>query len=185
MLPDEEKTLEIARRTRKNLDFIYAQKAAGSDVEEFTHLLNSMLGMVICLREEYFKGTSVTWEDVQVAGLSPVEIISSPPTDASPSLKQHQSFNQLISCIRHAFAHNNFELLGDSENRITGIKVWNIGYRKENEPENREWEAIITEQQLKDLAYLFINYVENQFGRPSAALPRSHRTAQSPAPRRS
>ena len=53
--PKQDKTLEIAQRTRKNLEFIYAAKEQGKDVEEFTQLLNSMLGMVISLREDYFK----------------------------------------------------------------------------------------------------------------------------------
>lgn len=45
--PKKEKTLEIAQRTRKNLEFIYNAKRQGKDVEEFTQLLNSMLGMLI------------------------------------------------------------------------------------------------------------------------------------------
>ena len=47
MNPEDEKTLTIARRTRKNLEYIYNAKARKEDVEEFTQLLNSMLGMVI------------------------------------------------------------------------------------------------------------------------------------------
>lgn len=164
MLPDDEKTLSIARRTRKNLDFMYASKAKGNDVEEFTHLLNSMLGMLICLREEYFRGKCVTWEDVKGRGLTPVDIASFSPTSESPHLKQHKNFSQLISRTRHAFSHNNFSLQGDSERRITGVSVWNITVGKENKTENRTWEATISEQQLKDLAYLFIDYVEHEFG---------------------
>lgn len=164
MLPEDEKALTIARRTRKNLDFMYASKAKGDDVEEFTHLLNSMLGMLICLREEYFKERCVTWKDVEQRGLKSVYITSSPPTQESPNLKQHKNFSQLITKARHAFSHNNFDLQGDDQRRITGVLVWNIEVGKENKAENRTWEASISEQQLRNLAYLFIDYVEHNVG---------------------
>jgi hypothetical protein len=35
MMPDDEKALTIARRTRKNLDFIYTAKAQGEDVKVY------------------------------------------------------------------------------------------------------------------------------------------------------
>ncbi len=167
MLPEEEnnkRTLTIARRTRKNLDFMYAHKAQGADVEEFTHLLNSMFGMVICLREEYFKGKEVTWQDVQNQNLQPSSIRSKNPSKASPELKPHNNFSQLIANVRHAFAHNCFDLQSDKTKRITGIVVWNIPPRQSNKHVNRTWEAEISEQQLRELAYLFISYVENVFG---------------------
>jgi len=75
MNPGDKKALVIARRSRKNLDFIYAHKKQGANVEEFTQLLNSMLGMLICLREEYFKGREVTWDKVQEYDLQPIPIV--------------------------------------------------------------------------------------------------------------
>jgi hypothetical protein len=83
--PGDKKALEIARRSRKNLNFIYAQKRAGADVEEFTQLLNSMLGMLICLREEYFKGRVVAWDVVRQYGLEPIHVRDDLSTPISPS----------------------------------------------------------------------------------------------------
>ena len=75
MNPGHMKALIIAQRSRTNLDFIYEQKQKGEKVEEFTQLLNSMLGMLICLREEYFKGQDeVTWDAVRKQGLEPIFI---------------------------------------------------------------------------------------------------------------
>ena len=113
MLPEDEKTLTIARRTKKNLDYIYKKNAEGEDVEEFTQLLNSMLGMVICLREEYFKDRNILWQDVANLGLPIINITDKAPTNKSPNLKQTNSFNQLITKMRHAFAHNCFTLKND------------------------------------------------------------------------
>ncbi|MCE7983812.1 MAG: hypothetical protein DYG89_21770 [Caldilinea sp. CFX5] len=164
MFPEDVQTLTIARRTRKNLDYLYSQKAQGADVEEFTHLLNSMLGMIICLREEYLKEKTVTWEDLKRKNLKIVDLMCYSANPRSPQLKSHNSFSQLIRNMRHAFAHNCFTLLkNEKTNQIMGIRVWNIPPRKENKPENRIWETVISEQQLRDLAYLFINYIENEF----------------------
>ncbi len=90
--PKDEKTLEIARRTRKNLEFIYSANQQGKDVEEFTQLLNSMLGMLISLREDYFRGSDIGWQRVQDLGLKnykkDMEIKGKTPTSESPNLNR-------------------------------------------------------------------------------------------------
>lgn len=163
MLPDEEKTLSIAKRTLKNLNFIYEAKNKGSDVEEFTHLLNSMLCMVICLREEYFLCKNVSWDEITRKNLTPVVIDSAPPNDVSPKLSPHKNFSQLISKVRHGLSHNCFSLCGDINKKITGIIIWNIPSGKTNVHKNRTWQASMSEQQLKDLSYLFINFIQKEF----------------------
>ncbi|MBV6436815.1 MAG: hypothetical protein AELANPGJ_02087 [Anaerolineae bacterium] len=96
MMPDDEKAITIARRTRKNLDFIYSAKAQGADVEEVTQLLNSMLGMLICLREEYFHGRTVTWDDVRHHNLHPVSVSAQKRNDDADIWNAYQpSFSQL------------------------------------------------------------------------------------------
>lgn len=163
MNPGDKKALVIARRSRKNLDFIHAQKERGADVEEFTQLLNSMLGMLICLREEYFKGDEVTWADVRQYGLQPIHIEGDAPTTAYPELQHSKTFSKLISKLRHAFAHNCFELVG---NPITAVKVWNMPPNdKSNKPSNRIWQAKLSEQQLRQIADLFIDFLEKKHGR--------------------
>ena len=161
MNPGDKKALIIARRSRKNLDFIYAQKEKGADVEEFTQLLNSMLGMLICLREEYFKGSEVTWDKVKAYGLIPIQIEGDASTQTSPNLKHSETFGELISNLRHAFAHNCFELVGDP---ITGVRVWKIPNRTPNSPKNRTWQAELSEQQLQQVANLFIDFLEKRHG---------------------
>jgi hypothetical protein len=163
MNPGDKKALVIARRSRKNLDFIYAQKRQGADVEEFTQLLNSMLGMLISLREEYFTESEpkVTWDEVEKYGLQPIRIEGDAPTQTSPNLKHTETFSELISNLRHAFAHNCFELVGDP---ITGVRVWKIPNRTPNSPKNRTWQAELSEQQLQQVAILFIDFLEKRHG---------------------
>src|SRR5438552_10338131 len=105
MEPEDEDTLELAHRSRKNLDYLYKKKAAGEDVEEFTQLLNSMLGIVISLREEYFKGSAISWKDVEQHGLlnerqNLKSNSGNKPTPESPDLQEVDSFSQLITRLR-------------------------------------------------------------------------------------
>lgn len=159
MMPDEEKTLAIAKRTKKNLDFVYESKIKGADVDEFTHLLNSMLCMVVCLREEYFKERCVTWDDLIAKGLSTIDIVAVNANADSPKLKLHNNFSQLITHVRNGFSHNCFSLNGDTDGNIVGVTIWNIPPNKTNTCENRSWQATISEEQLKELAHLFISYI--------------------------
>ena len=172
MNPEDEKTLTIARRTRKNLEYIYKRKSEKEDVEEFTQLLNSMLGMVIGLREDYFKGSYVSWDDVEKSGLlqgkdNLKNITGKTASLESSGLQQVNSFNQLVAKLRHAFAHNCFELIADKKSKeITGITVWNVPTGQDGKPINRIWEADISEHDLKDLAYLIVEYIEKELGDP-------------------
>ena len=161
MNPEDKKALVIAQRSRKNLDFIFAHKKKGSDVEEFTQLLNSMLGMLICLREEYFKGREVTWDNVEEYGLKPIPVEGDAPNETSPKLLHSKTFSKLIGNLRHGFAHNCFDLIG---NPIIGVKVWNIPPRKDNVPENRSWQAQLSEEQMRQIAELFVNFLEKELG---------------------
>ena len=172
MRPEDKEILTIAVRTQKNLEYIYKKsKCECEDVEEFTQLLNSMLGMVISLREDYFKEIPVSWEKVEEEILEELNdqidlddikaIIGKPPNQESPKLEQSStSFSRLITKVRHAFAHRGFSLISDGLGEIKGVTIWNKPMEAEELPENRTWEADVSEKQLKDLAYLIVTYVK-------------------------
>jgi hypothetical protein len=113
------------------------------------------------LREEYFKGREVTWDSVQEYGLRPIRMEGDVPTKASPKLQHSTMFSKLIGNLRHAFAHNCFELVG---NPITGMKVWNTPPGQADSPENRTWQVELSEQQLRQIAELFIDFLEKEHG---------------------
>lgn len=170
MNDEDEKTLTLALRTRENLEFIYNKKEIGEKVQEFTQLLNSMLGMVISLREDYFKGSHIDWKDIEELGLlekreNLKNIVGEKATKISPNLQQINSFSQLITKVRNAFAHNCFELIKDNKSKqIIGVTIWNINIGQKNITINRVWEAYFSEQNLKDLAYLIVEYLEKELG---------------------
>ena len=160
MNPGDQKTLEIAKRTRKNLTYIYNQKELGADVEEFTQLINSMLGILICLREDYIKGKNIEWSELTNYDLQPIIINDDPPNKISPNLEQAKSFNKTISNLRHGFAHNCFALIGDP---ISKIQVWNIPPSEEDKKINRVWQITLSEKQLMEITNLLLDYIELKY----------------------
>lgn len=171
MMPEDEKALTIARRTKTNLDFIYQAKKDGKKVEEVTQLINSMLGMLICLREKYFHGRSVTWDDVCQHSLKTIYVSANKREKESDVWEPYQpSFSQLITCLRHAFAHNCFSLVGDEsqprgKREIVGLKIWNTPTGRDY----KTWKTQLTINELRDIAYLFIDYLEKTHGHELAA----------------
>jgi hypothetical protein len=113
------------------------------------------------LREEYFKGHEVTWDEVEKHGLPPIPIEGDSPTSTSPNLEHSKSFSKMIGNLRHAFVHNCFELVG---NPITDVRVWNIPSGEKDLCGNRIWQAKLTEQQLRRIADLFIDFLEKKHG---------------------
>jgi len=182
MNPGDKKTLIIARRTKKNLEYVDALKAMGVDFEEITHLLNSMLGMLICLREEYFKGKNVTWNDVKSLGLEPLRIEQEDLPDSIVKQEKSKHFSQLITKLRNGFAHNNFELVG---NPITHVRIWNIEHGKENQPEFKKfknWQVLLSEDELRKIAHLFIEYLEEKHGQDLPIIEKVDTSSSDPKP---
>ena len=69
----------------------------------------------------------------------------------------------MMDKLRNAFAHGCFDLIIDRNlNQITGVKVWNIPLGEKNVHSKRVWEAEIMENELKGLAYLFVEYLEKE-----------------------
>ena len=136
MGPEDEKTLIIAQRTRKNLDYIYEARSKQEDVEEFTQLLNSMLSMIICIREDYFKEGCISWDEIERKGLKHYnselrDLAGDQAKIQSPKLKTISSFSQLTTKMRHAFAHNCFALnIDETTKQITGVTVWKRHLKK-------------------------------------------------------
>ncbi|MCA9894251.1 MAG: hypothetical protein KC615_14775 [Anaerolineae bacterium] len=160
MMPEDEVILNLAHRTRKNLVFIDRHQN-DPDVEEFTQLLNSMLGMLISLHEEYFKGNpQVTWEDVSHKPIG------------NQTIGHVENFSEFIEKLRHAFAHACFDLLGDpaqsrGEQEIVGIRVWNVSSRTPRPKirvAKRFWEAILTKEELREITEVLLDYLERKHG---------------------
>lgn len=173
MMPEDEKTLTIACRTMKNLNYIYSQKNEKEPVEEFTQLINSMLGIVISLREDYFKRSAIAWDDVEASIDSKekeefdnlkLKSEGDNVSEGKPELKKINTFSQLMANVRHAFSHNNFTLISGENKVITAIELWNIPQRKENKEINRTWEVTFLEEELLYFINVIFTHLEKTIG---------------------
>jgi hypothetical protein len=77
--PGISRTVEIAQRTKQNLAFFDKEKQNGATVFEFTQLLNSMLGMLIIVSEDYFVRQVVVLTPEEDQELMHVRVRSKPP----------------------------------------------------------------------------------------------------------
>ncbi len=116
MYPYADFVREFATRTRHNLEKIEAQSAAGFDVYEVTQLINSLLGMVVFIRE---KG------GLPKTHLS--EIACFPKVDFILGKDRTEKFDEFIKFVRHAVAHGNVEVKakGKGSKTITHLVLWN------------------------------------------------------------
>jgi hypothetical protein len=62
--------------------------------------------------------------------------------------------------MRNAFAHGNFELLGDEE--LTGILVWNYPVRGPRTPQSRNWQVSLTEAEMRSVANVVCSCAERK-----------------------
>jgi hypothetical protein len=126
-----------------------------------------MLGMLICVREDYTLGEEISWQNVQERGLQRLDIPERREMRKNPDLASVNNFNQWITNIRHALAHNNYELLGDP---ITHIRVWTTKkISRDTDREQRRWiryqtdnwtwEAVLSEDELYKVANTLLDYL--------------------------
>ena len=103
----------------------------------------------------------MTWDRVKEYGLPRISVEGDARTQTTPKLRHSKTFSKLISNLRHGFAHNCFELVG---NPITRVKIWNIPNGEDNLPANRSWQTELSEQQLRQIADLFVDFIEKELG---------------------
>lgn len=107
---------DVAKRTRCNLEKIEAQSAAGDEVYEVTQLINSLLGMVVFIRE---KGGLPKTHLSEYAGFPKVVFLLGED--------KTERFDKFIDFVRHAVAHGNVEAKaeGKDSKTITHLVLWN------------------------------------------------------------
>jgi hypothetical protein len=150
----KEFVIDFARRTRSNLEFIEAAEKRGEAVFEVTQLANSLLGLLVFPREHYMRSIPDTplpnlvkmgWPDIRTT-------LGQLPQD---------TLRQLMRMLRNSIAHCNVEFVADQDSRITGIVVWNT-----NKDGHRTWQAELTIDDLRAIAFKFVELIENN-GTPS------------------
>lgn len=134
---------DFAQRTLRNMRVIDELKEQGQEVYEITQLVNSTLGLLVFPQQGYVKRIPRT----------PLEQLRSdgwPVPKVRGGFDQVQNLNQLIRHLRNAIAHFNIKFIGDGQNRLRLLRVWNVREGK------KTWEAELSVQDLRGIAERFI-----------------------------
>jgi len=152
----EDVVAEFAWRTHENLHAIELAAGQGPGVFETTQLINSMLGLLVFPREEFV-------DRIPRTPLADLRKQGWPLPRVRPGFAQARDLAELVRYLRNAISHFNIEFQGDSQNRISGIRVWNMRRR------DKTWEADLRLDELRGIAERFTQVlVENSNFRPGA-----------------
>ncbi len=162
----EDVVRDFALRTRKNLDALDALAENGRDVYEVTQLINSMLGLLVFPQQEYV-------DKIPKTLLAELAKSGWPIPKVRGGFKQVENLNQLVRYLRNAVAHFNIKFLGDGQNNISVVRVWNMVPAKDENGkvlrnndgsavEKKNWEAELGVAELRGIADRFIDLLLSQ-----------------------
>jgi hypothetical protein len=137
---------DFARRTRKNLEVLDQLHAEGREVYEVTQLVNSTLGLLVFPQQEY----------VDQIPRTPLDELSRdgwPIPKVKGQFEQVRDLNQLIRYLRNAITHFNIKFIGDGQNEIEVLRVWN------EDRGRKTWEAVLSVSDLRGITERFIEFL--------------------------
>jgi len=144
----------FAERTKANLEFIEQSKSRGESVFETTQLINSLLGMIVFLREsDRIDGSNLSrlWRELRYIPIYDEHKYSDRPSD-------------FIRKFRNALAHGHIDPQVDENQEVSKFILWD-----ECKCGNLDWKIEIDLENIKILAY-FIQ--ENMHQEPRPRQPR-------------
>lgn len=143
---------DLCARTLKNLQFIDKAKAAGEDVFETTQLFNSLLGIIVNVKENenvsaYLSGFS---------GIEDVELDASKKNEwGIPAEADFEKLSTFVYALRNAVAHLDVEFKAKDSAEIKSIK---FSYDKGGRDRGH---VTFPVQNLKIFLEKFCNYIIN------------------------
>ena len=113
MFVTRNEAIGFALRTRENLRYVKDAFDRGGEVHVVTHLVNSLLGVVVVPKERYFEETfwSVSLEELTRRGWPEWCITLDEPTKSN---SKTETLGDLIRHLRNAAAHGRFTFIGNS-----------------------------------------------------------------------
>lgn len=146
---------DFAQRTKTNLDAIDRLRANGQEVYEVTQLVNSMLGLLVFPRENFY-------DRIPDVSLEKLRLDGWPIPEVRGQFQQVSNLKELLRCLRNAIAHFNLKFVGDGDGQgpIRVLRVWNVDTR--NKKKVKTWEAELSTDDLRGIAERFIKLLETQ-----------------------
>ncbi len=150
----------IVARTRKNLIYMRNARKTGADIHEVTHLLNSLLGLIVVPWEKLQMNIlDDTFEGLERQGWPMPQVHMDEYPDKTETLKV------LVNHLRNAVAHGRFWFEGiephspDSREPSNVQVVMTDGSKKVT-----KWKAEINGEDLYKFCNKFIQHIENRLG---------------------
>jgi hypothetical protein len=112
-------------------------------VFEVTQLINSMLGLLVFPREEFV-------DRIPRIPLSELKSQGWPVPRVRMGFAPAADLYELVRYLRNAIAHFNIEFIGDGQNQIRTIRVWN-----RDRSGAKTWEADLGIDELHKIAERF------------------------------
>lgn len=143
----EDVVRDFALRTRKNLEAIETlREHQTTEVFEATQLVNSMLGLLVFRQQECVEAIPRTpLEELLREGWLIPRVIGNFP--------QVSDLNELVKKLRNAVAHYDIKFIGDGEDHISILRVWNMASGRMN------WEVELSLTELRGIANRFIDLI--------------------------
>jgi hypothetical protein len=149
---------DFAQRTKKNLEVIeklqddhrgHTGEIDQEEVEvyEVTQLINSMLGLLVFPQQEYFEHIP----EISLADLANQGWPKPLVTGTYPDVK---TLRDLMRYMRNAISHFHIKFKADGQNRIEGLRIWNV-----NRAGEENWEATLSLYGLRAAVDRFLELV--------------------------
>ena len=162
MFVTRNEAIGFALRTRKNLCYVRRAFEQGEDVHVVTHLVNSLLGIVVVPKERYFEETfwSVGLEELTERGWPKWRItLDEPPKKGSKT----ETLGDLIRHLRNAASHGRFKFTGNADSRYLS----EVGLLVEDGPPKARrpnWRSEISGPDLYQFCVQLAEYIDDSIG---------------------
>ena len=147
--------LELARRTRRNLDFIRDARERGEDVHEVTQLVISLLALIVHPWERHSAGKF--WN------VKMITLVKQgwPEWEIAYGHARCRNLRNMTRRVRNAISHGYISFSSDSA-CLSQVSMVMRDRKDENYP--FFWEARISGDDLYCFCIRFIKYVEDKIG---------------------
>ena len=149
----------FAQRTRKNLEYVSRARDCNEDVHVVTHLVNSLLGIIVVPEQRYSKKPfwSITLVELHnELGWPEWKITLDEPNQERPKT---ETLGTLMWHLRNATAHGHFRFFGEPDSR----HLSEVGLIVEDKPlgaREFNWRAEITGPELYEFCLRLADHIE-------------------------
>ena len=155
----------FAQRTRKNLKYISEAFDAQEDLHVVTQLVNSLLGIVVVPKEQYFQESflNVSLEELPQHKWPKWDITLDEPKGKD---RKTETLKDLIRHLRNAAAHGRFTYMGVNEDQDAQNKSEIMIRVEDKYPKSDDfnWRCEIRGDELYRFCIRFTEYMEESIG---------------------